>query len=112
MLGGWPLLNGPNYKQKYSIIEKLAILKKVESSQFFEIFISTNPKDPRRSILRIAQPSWFFNKEFLLNENIMEAYKTLITNTIIYLNPLSSNLTEDIKNMLDLETQFGLVITQ
>lgn len=109
-LGGWPILSGNDYKYKFSLNEKQLILKKVEAAQWFEVFVSTNPKDPKHNILRLAQPSWFFNKEYILNQRIMNAYSQLMTNTIKFLNPLSSNFTDEIKAILELENRFAMVI--
>lgn len=109
-LGGWPILTGNDYQANYTLVEKQLLLKKVETSQWFEVFVSTNPKDPKHNILRIAQPSWFFNKEYIHNKHIMNAYAQLMNNTIKFLSPLSSNFTDEVKAILDLETKFAMVI--
>ena len=53
-LGGWPILNGiSNYSNGYSLVNKLVSLRKYHTSQLFEVFISLNPKNPKRNILRV-----------------------------------------------------------
>jgi len=85
------------------------LLKRLESSQLFELYVSSNPKDPRHNLLRLSQASWFFNREYLNNTAVMQAYKEFTLNSIKYMKPLSTNLTSEIKSMLDLEMQFELV---
>ena len=50
---GWPILKSNEYNETSSLLEKLIRLKKVESSQIFEIYVSTNPKDPTKNVLRV-----------------------------------------------------------
>ncbi len=107
--GGWPILDETTNKTNLPILDKLILLKRIESSQFIDIFVSSNPKDPKHNILRVAQPSWFFSREYIFNEEIMQTYSNLALNTIKYLNPLNPTLREEIKAFLEIETQFALV---
>ena len=58
---------------------------------------------------KILQPGWFFNREYLNNMEIMDAYKKLIHKVITYLAPLSTNLTQEIDAMFAIELQFSNV---
>ena len=50
---GWPILKSNGYNETNSFLEKLIKLKKVESSQIFELYVSTDPKDPTKNVLRV-----------------------------------------------------------
>lgn len=112
--GGWPILdNNPSLSsskptKEISILDKMIRLKRVESSQLFELFVSTNPKNPRRNVLRVMQPSWFFATEYLSNTKVIEAYKSLMKTVIGYLVP-SVNLTKQIDSIFEIENEFAKV---
>jgi hypothetical protein len=112
--GGWPILkknpavSSSQPTKEVSILDKLIRLKRIESSQLFELFVSTNPKNPRRNILRIMQPSWFFATEYLSNSKVIDAYKNLMTTVIGFLVP-GVNLTKEIDAIFEIEVEFAKV---
>ncbi|CAF0711920.1 unnamed protein product [Brachionus calyciflorus] len=107
--GGWPLLKGEKLDNSTKIIDKLIKLRKLDASQFFEVFISLNPKDPKKYILRVSQPDWFFNKENLFNDKLMFAYRNLMHSIIQFLNSDNKDLTVDIDQIFELERKFSLL---
>jgi len=53
-LGGFPILyNNDSYVANHTIMDKLLMLKKIDSSQLFDIYISINPMDPKKSVIRV-----------------------------------------------------------
>ena len=53
-MGGWPILQGERYDpNKHTVQEKLLMLNKIDSSQFFQIHVTTNPKNPKQNVLRV-----------------------------------------------------------
>jgi len=55
-LGGWPILQGERYDpNKHTVQEKLLMLNKIDSSQFFQIHVTTNPKNPKQNVLRVKK---------------------------------------------------------
>lgn len=112
--GGWPILNNnpvlssTKPTKEVSILDKMIRLKRVESSQLFELFVSTNPKNPRRNVLRVMQPSWFFATEYLSNTKVIDAYKNLMKTVIGYLAP-NVNLTKQIDAIFEIENEFAKV---
>lgn len=59
-LGGWPILNGnSNEHEDITIVEKLINLRKIDALQLFEIFVSLNPKDPKKYVLRVDKKKLF-----------------------------------------------------
>jgi hypothetical protein len=53
-LGDWPILQGERYDpHKYTVQEKLLMLNKIDSSQLFQIHVTTNPKNPKQNVLRV-----------------------------------------------------------
>lgn len=105
---GWPILENNSSFENITVLEKLIRLKTVESSQLFELFVSTNPKDPKHNLLRIIQPSWFFNREYLSNEKILSAYKHFLTTVVNEFMP-GTNLTRDIDAIYNIEMKFANV---
>ena len=59
-LGGWPLLqlkqqpNTSNSTTKLSILDRMVRLRRIESSELFPLYVSSNPKNPRKSVLRVS----------------------------------------------------------
>ncbi len=106
-LNGWPILNGTEAAtpSNSSVLDRLIRLKKVDSSQLFELFVSTDPKNPKRNVLRVLQPSWVFNREYLDNKKVMAAYKTLMTTVVQYFVP-DANISTTIDSMLSIENRF------
>jgi hypothetical protein len=53
-LGGWPILQGDAYDpKKYTPLDKLLMLNKIDASQLFQIHVTTNPKNPKQNVLRV-----------------------------------------------------------
>ena len=107
-LDGAPILD-KNYTSNQTILKKFNILKKYESSQIFEIFVYTNPKDPTNNVLRLMQPDWFFNIEYLKEKSFMNSYKKFVTDILMHIELKSENITEQINNLIDLQTKFEMV---
>lgn len=108
--GGWPILKeGPFRKNRQALLETMISLRKLDSPQFFEVAVSYNPKNPRRFILRVTQPSWFFNKVYFYDEKVMQAYQSLMQTIIQSINSDSRNINDEIDRIFQLEKKFGTV---
>lgn len=59
--GGWPILD-ENHKEKYTILEKLILLRRYSSSQIIDVAVGLNPKNPKEYIMRVK--SWKFESKF------------------------------------------------
>ena len=59
-LSGWPILNSST-QYNITVIDRLIRLKKVDSSQLFECFVSTDPKNPKKNVLRVKFWNFPFN---------------------------------------------------
>jgi hypothetical protein len=59
--------------------------------------------------LKISQPEWFFNKEFVYDGKIMENYRTLMFNIIKLMKVSNKNLLSDIKTILAFEREFAML---
>lgn len=109
-MGGWPILQGKSYDpDNLTVIEKMLMLKSIESPLIFEVYVTLNPKNPTHNILRISQPEWFFNKEYLLDGKIMYAYKNYMRSMIYSLSDEKSNLTKQIDRIFEIEKEFSMV---
>ncbi len=60
-LGGWPILEDGaaalGVSSSMSSIDRLIKLRFLDIRPFFDLFISSNPKDPYQSILRVIKTS-------------------------------------------------------
>ncbi len=59
--------------------------------------------------IKASQPGFYFNKEYINDENIMNEYKNLMTSVIGYMYAGEKNLTSDIQRIFDLEMEFSKV---
>jgi hypothetical protein len=59
--------------------------------------------------LKISQPEWFFNKEFVYDAKIMENYKALMFNIIKLMKVSNKNMSSDVKKILELEREFAML---
>jgi predicted metalloendopeptidase len=132
--GGWPILNRDQqnmtttttttttFDDSSHIINKLIQLFRVGSSQLFEFYVSSDPKNPKKNVLKTCQPAWFFNVEYLKDEEIMEAYEVYaisVIESILLFNQTwdkresvltDQSLKNDIKKIIELEKKFAAVI--
>ncbi|RNA08867.1 neprilysin isoform X2 [Brachionus plicatilis] len=106
---GWPLLNQNKSTKSTTLIDLLIKLRKKNSWQLFDLFVSLNPKNPKKYILRLSQPEWFFNKENLLDDKLMQAYKDLMITVVKNLNKENLNLTAGVDKMLEIEQKFAML---
>lgn len=63
-LGGWPILeiDPPiSLSEKLTILERLIKLRKYDLAQIIEVYVGSNPKDPKTNILRVS----LLNKKML-----------------------------------------------
>lgn len=51
--GGWPLIS--EQKSSLTIIERMVILRKIGFKPFIDIHVTSNPKNPVASILKVFQ---------------------------------------------------------
>ena len=59
--------------------------------------------------IKASQPGFYFNKEYINDENIMNEYKGLMTSVIGYMYTGEKNLTSDIQRIFELEMEFSMV---
>jgi hypothetical protein len=81
-----------------------------------DAYVSTDPKNPSKSILRVKQPHNFFSKDLYENEStLIEAYRSLVSKVVELISGVSNstrNYKEDVTRMLDLEKDLALVTTK
>ena len=58
---------------------------------------------------KATQPGFFFNKEYLNDENIMNEYKNLMESVIGYMYSGEKNITSEIERIFLLEKEFSMV---
>jgi hypothetical protein len=129
-LYGWPILTDTFNFNAVSLLDKLVKLRLYDVRGFFDLHVSTNPKDPSSLILRVLifdyleadisyylhyfqqlrQPQWFFNKELYANSSVTSAYKSYMLRTAQLLNASNKNLRQEIEKMFELEKDFAMVI--
>ena len=58
-LGGWPILEdgaaGLGVSSSMSSLDRLIKLRFLDVRPFFDLFVSSNPKDPNQSIIRVSK---------------------------------------------------------
>lgn len=52
--GGWPLINDESLKSNMTLIERLVNMRRLGFKPFIDIHITSNPKDPLSSILKVS----------------------------------------------------------
>lgn len=58
-MGGWPILEdgaaAAGVSSSMSSIDRLIKLRFLDVRPFFDLFVSSNPKDPNQSIIRVSK---------------------------------------------------------
>ena len=49
----WPILREANIQNSYSTLDKIVKLRLIDNRVFFDLFVSSDPKDPSSSVLRV-----------------------------------------------------------
>ncbi len=108
--GGWPILNeGPYRRNRQQFLDYMIALRRFDSAQLFEVAVSYNPKNPKRFLLRVNQPMWFFNRVYLFDDKVMLAYRNYMHSVIQYMSSDTRNLTDEIDRIFELERKFSMM---
>lgn len=92
-----------------TLIERLIKLRLENIKPLFDISVTSNPKDPSLSMLRLRQPSWLLNKEAYLMIGSDLIAKKLILTIILYMNSSSPTFKQEAHEIFELEKKLGLV---
>jgi predicted metalloendopeptidase len=98
---------------KYSLLDKLVKMRFYDLRFLVDVYVSSDPKNPSKSILRVKQPHNFFSKELYNDSNLTEAYKTLLYKVTELMSSLvnsTRNHKEDVNRMFELEKEFAMVV--
>ena len=61
------------------------------------------------SCFKFYQPRWFMPKKVYQDEELLQAYKVMITNIMLMFNSTHRNLLTDVEKMVQLESKLALV---
>ena len=102
---GWQLISSTNKVTEESVFNKIVNFDKMSLRSFFEIFVSEDPKNPTKNILRLQQPSWFSQKKQYLTAEWVSMYRNYVSRFVASLNKFQSTAfsKEEADKMVDLE---------
>lgn len=92
-----------------TIMDRLIKLRMENIKPFFDLTVSSNPKDPSYSVLRLRQPPWLLNKEIYQTPGSDLVAKKLITIVASFMNTSSKTFKEEASEIFDVEKKIGLV---
>jgi hypothetical protein len=111
--GGWPIIHG-DAVTKLALLDKLVKLRMYDLRFLVNVYVSTDPKNPNKSILRVKQPHNFFNKDLYEKSEspLIEAYNTLVLRVVELFSEISNSTRsykEDVARMFELEKSLAMV---
>jgi predicted metalloendopeptidase len=107
----WPLIT-PHYNvSSTKSLDNLLRFRRVGIKTLFNVQVNSDPKDPKKNIIAVKQPSWFYSiKYYTENERFVEAYKLLIRTVVLFFNPTNTNVDAEIDEMYNMEKKFALML--
>lgn len=90
-----------------TLIEKLVLLRKYGFKPLIDIRVSPNPKNPQTSILKLKQPSWFFNQVYYTDIKFEQAYKKYLLKFVTSLNPMLGDISAQVDRIYELEKELA-----
>ncbi|CAF0964437.1 unnamed protein product [Brachionus calyciflorus] len=109
-LGGCSLTQANYNANNENTFDKIVKFAKWGLKPLFDVYISSNPKDPESYVVRLQQASWFLTKK-TYNESdpvVIGAYKNLIKNIFNGILP-SQDLDQKVDRLFELEKKLALV---